>query len=308
MTCRRRSTAAILFACLQAAAAARAADEPCPRCGWHNGVGQASPSGVPPAQQQSLISGVHSGPEHEDKQLSLKLRVTTASAPSNAHQSGSRHTTADAAAQCSTGSWGQVQEQLLHATSNHDGDSKAASVANALGPAATQPQQVVTTQGSSEAASAAARTALQREIDRAAAAGQAAEAAATAKLSALQDAIWRLGSKSDLQQVAPCTCTATTHTMTHIASGCLSMLGIYLNRQVISKPRTCCGCTSEVHHIPAHAGGSSASHGECQPASVRGPLAHCSRCCSWYHRHSCRGQQSCSSASQRATSRRSCCA
>jgi hypothetical protein len=203
MTCCCDRITAVPSGCLQAAAAARAADEPCPRCGWHNGVEQAAPSSVPPAQQQSLISGVHSGPEHEDQQLSLKLRVRTASAPTDAHQSGSRHTTADAASQCSAGSCGQVQEQLPHGASNHAGDSSAAAVADALSPAAPQPQQVVTAQGCSEAASAAARTALQREIDRAAAASQAAEAAATAKMSALQDATRRVGSKSYLQQVGP---------------------------------------------------------------------------------------------------------
>ena len=195
-------TTAVQSDCVQAAAAARAANEPCPRCGWHNGVGPTAPTDVLPTQQQRLISNIHSGPEHEDKQLSLKLSVRTASAPTDAHQSGSRHTTADAASQCSAGSCDQVQEQLPYA-SKFDGDIGAAAADNALCLAASQPQQVVTAQGSSEAASVVARTTLQREVDRAAAAGHAAEAAATAKMSALQDAIRRVGSKSDLQQVAP---------------------------------------------------------------------------------------------------------
>ena len=182
----------------------RAAGQPCPRCGWQKGHRQAAPdSDEPAAQQQRLVSTVRSASEDEHEQLSLKLRVTTASAPANAGDTGSSRTTADAASQCSAGSCVQVQEPLPRGASDHAGDASAAAAADAVTPAETQPQQIATAKGSTEAASAMARAALQQEVDRAAAAGQAAEVAASAKMSALQDAIRRLGNKSDLQQVWP---------------------------------------------------------------------------------------------------------
>lgn len=183
---------------MQAAAAARAADRPCPRCGWHGASWQAMLSNEHPAPQQQ-ISGLPSSPEHGQGQLSLDLKVTTHSAQADADRVGSRGTAVDAATQCSASTG--VQMQQPRCTVGAPAGSDAAGAVGEAPATASQHQQHQAAQLAAGAAAAAARAALQRETDRAAASVQAAEAAASAKVLALQDAIRRMGSGSNVQQV-----------------------------------------------------------------------------------------------------------
>lgn len=212
----------------EAAAAAQAAGQPCPRCGWRDGWQDGTEEAVVGDQQhaqqrrqwlQQSGSG-HGSRQHDDEQLSLDLRVTTAqSAAAGPMRSSGRVSSAEAASQWCSADCGAAEsgrhappvpgarpQELMSVTEQPACAAAGRPAPDASALTAGQLDQERAARLAAEAAAVAACRALERETARAAAAVQATEAGLAARLAALQAALRRMGSQSDLQHVRIASC------------------------------------------------------------------------------------------------------